>query len=97
MTLRIETASDGQTVTLRLIGHIESEYLDEIRTQVRTHRPRIVFDVDEVTLVDGAVVRFLIACEAEGIELRHGSPYIREWMDRERAHESSENHKGAKP
>jgi len=37
-----------------------------------------VFDLDQVTLVDGAVVRFLIACEAGGIELRHGSPYIRE-------------------
>ena len=97
MTLRIETASDGQTATLRLIGHIESEYLDEIRAQVARHRPRLVFDLDEVTLVDGAVVRFLIACEAEGIELRNGSPYIREWMDRERAQQSSENHKGVKP
>ena len=97
MTLRIETASDGQTATLRLIGHIESEYLDEIRAQVSRLGPRLVLDLDQVTLVDGAVVRFLIACEAEGIELLHGSPYIREWMDRERAHESSENHKGAKP
>jgi len=97
VTLRIETASDGRTTTLRLIGHIESEYLDEIRAQVRRLGPRLVFDLDQVTLVDGAVVRFLIACEAEGIELLHGSPYIREWMDRERAHQSSENHKGTKP
>ncbi len=97
MTLKIETASDGQTATLRLIGHIESEYLDEIRAEVGRHRPRLVFDLDEVTLVDREIVRFLIACEAEGIELLHGLPYIREWMDRERAHESSENHKGAKP
>ena len=97
MTLRIETASDGQTATLRLIGHIESEYLDEIRAQVSRLGPRLVFDLDQVTLVDGEVVRFLIACEAEGIELLHGSPYIREWMDRERARDSSEHHKGAKP
>ena len=96
MTLRIDIAVDGCTATLRLIGRLESEYLDEVRAQVRKHRPRLVFDLDQVTLVDGAVVRFLIACEAEGIELRHGSPYIREWMDRERARESSDNHKGAK-
>lgn len=69
---------------LRLIGRIESEYLDELQAQIRTHRPRLVLDLDEVTLVDGAVVRFLIGCEAEGIELRHCSPYIREWMGRER-------------
>jgi len=83
MTLRIETASDGQTTTLRLIGRLESEYLDELRIQIRRHRPRLVLDLDEVTLVDGGVVRFLIACEAEGIELLHCSPYIREWMARE--------------
>jgi len=83
VTLKIETASDGQTATLRLIGHIESEYLGEIRAEVRRHRLRLVFDLDQVTLVDGDVVRFLIACENEGIELLHGSPYIREWMDRE--------------
>jgi len=84
VTLKIETASDGRTATLRLIGRIESAYLGEIRAELRRHRLRLVFDLDQVTLVDGDVVRFLIACEAEGIELLHGSPYIREWMDRER-------------
>jgi anti-anti-sigma regulatory factor len=82
--MKIETASDGQTATLRLIGHIESEYVDEIRTQVRRHRPRLVLDLNDVTLVDLAALRFLIGCEAEGIELLHCSPYIREWMGRER-------------
>jgi anti-anti-sigma regulatory factor len=85
MTLKIETMSDGQTATLRLSGRIDAEYVDELRSQVRRHRPRLVLDLDEVTLVDVAVVRFLIACEAEGIELRHCAAYIREWIGRERA------------
>ena len=80
MTLKIETASDGQTATLRLHGSIESEYLDELQAQVRKHRPRLVLDLDEVTLVDAAVVRFLVACEAGGIELLNCAPYIREWI-----------------
>lgn len=84
MTLRIETASDGQTATIRLIGRIESESLGELQAQVRTHRPRLALDLDEVTLVDVGVVRFLIASEAEGIELLNCAPYIREWMSRER-------------
>lgn len=84
MTLKIETASDGQTATLRLIGRVESEYLGELQTQVRSHRPRLVLDLHEVTLVDLSVVRFLIACEAVGIELAHCSPYIKEWMVQER-------------
>jgi hypothetical protein len=29
-------------------------------------------------------VRFLSECEAQGIELLHCSPYIREWISRER-------------
>ena len=84
VTLKIETASDGRAATLRLIGYVESEYLDELRAQVEKHRPRLVLDLDEVTLVDVTAVRFLIACEAEGIEMRHCAPYIREWMGRER-------------
>jgi len=85
VTLRIETACDGQTTALRLIGRLGSEYLDELQIQIRRHRRPLVLDLDEVTLVDVAVVRFLITCEAEGIELLHCSPYIREWMAREQA------------
>jgi ABC-type transporter Mla MlaB component len=84
MTLKIETATDGGTATLRLIGRIEAGYLEELWGQVRRLRPRLVLDLEHVTLVDAAVVRFLIACEAEGIELQHLAPYIREWMNRER-------------
>ena len=71
MTMKIETTSDRQTRILRLIGRIESQHLDELRTEVRRYRPRLVLDLDEVTLVDVAVVRFLIASEADGIELRN--------------------------
>jgi len=39
--------------------------------------------MDEVTLVDVDVVRFLGACEAQGIQLRGCSAYIREWIARE--------------
>ena len=87
MTLRFEMALDGHTATLRIIGRVESEYLDELRAQLRKHRPQLVLDLEEVTLVDVGVVRFLIVCEAEGIELLHGPPYIQEWMDQERRRE----------
>ena len=42
-----------------------------------------MLDLDEVTLVDVEVVRFLGGCEATGIALLHCSPYIREWIARE--------------
>jgi predicted transcriptional regulator len=87
MTLKIETASDGRTAMLRLIGRMESEYLEDLEEQVRRLRPRLVLDLDQVTLVDVGVIRFLNDCEDEGIELLNRAPYIREWMARERSRE----------
>jgi hypothetical protein len=46
--------------------------------------PHLALDLKEVTLVDVEVVRFLLGCEENGIELLHCSPYIRQWMARER-------------
>ncbi len=76
MTFRI-------TVVLRLSGHLDSESVAGLRAEVSHPRPNVL-DLGEVTLVDVTVVRFLMACEAEGIELVHCARYIREWMDRER-------------
>ena len=45
---------------------------------------RIVLDLEEVTLVDLDVVRFLGVREADGVELVNCSPYIRDWIFRER-------------
>jgi anti-anti-sigma regulatory factor len=83
VTMKIETATDGQTVLLRLVGRIESKYLGELQAEMRKHRLPLVLDLDQVTLVDQRIVGFLITCEAEGIELLHCAPYIREWMSRE--------------
>jgi len=44
----------------------------------------LVFDLKEVTLVDWDVVRFLGACELEGVKLVHCPRYIRDWISRER-------------
>jgi hypothetical protein len=48
------------------------------------NRETIVLDLEEVTLVDLDVVRFLGVSEAEGVELVNCSPYIRDWIFRER-------------
>jgi hypothetical protein len=86
MTLRIEKKSrDGVTV-LKLIGQIRSDDLDELRTHVNGD-PVVVLDLDELTLVDAAVVRFLGAYEGSGVELLNCAPYIREWIRREKESE----------
>lgn len=82
MTLRIERDSDGKII--RLIGQVQAEHLDALREQIESSGPRPLLDLDEVTVVDVEVVRFLNACENEGAVIANGSPYIREWMVRER-------------
>ena len=84
MTLKIETTADGRTPRIRLVGRVDARYLEELAAQVEKLRPRVVLDLDEVTLVDVAVVRFLGDCEAAGVELDNCAPYIREWIARER-------------
>ena len=84
MTWRIERVSAQGRTILRLSGRIESEYLAELKTQIEGPEQHLALDLKEVTLVDVGVVRFLLVCEESGIELLHCSPYIRQWMARER-------------
>src|SRR3984885_15966249 len=83
--LRIEKESNGHTTTLRLSGRIQSANIGNIRAQMDDDRVRIFMDLDEVTLVDVEVVRFLSECEDRGIVLVHCPAYVREWILRERA------------
>jgi anti-anti-sigma regulatory factor len=84
MTLKIERVSDGSTSSLRLIGRMRAEHLPELEAQIQHGGPTVVMDLEEVSLVDVEVVRFLGACEARGATLLNCSPYIRDWIDKER-------------
>jgi hypothetical protein len=82
---RIEKECDQCVTRLRLSGRIRSELIPGIRSEIDGQHISKILDLSEVTLVDLGVVRFLIKCEDEGIELVQCPPYIREWMLRERA------------
>jgi hypothetical protein len=84
MTLKIVRKFDGRRTILRLSGRIRSANVEEIREQMKGHAETTVLDLEEVTLVDVDVVRFLGEREAEGIDLVNCSPYIRDWIFRER-------------
>ena len=84
MTLRIEKALDEHGTTIRLIGRMRAEHLDDLEEQIRETGPAITLDLEEVTLVDVEIVRFLGACEAQGATLLNCSPYIRDWIGKER-------------
>jgi anti-anti-sigma regulatory factor len=92
MTLKIDKYSDGNSTTIRLVGRIQREHLEELKAQIKDSGPRIAFDLSEVSLVDVDVVFFLGICQREGVELLHCSPYIREWIAKEQTarHENVE-------
>jgi anti-anti-sigma regulatory factor len=83
MTGKIERHTDGHHTTLRLIGHLQAAHLEALQAQLESNGPRTVLDLDQVTLVDVEMVRFLGTCEKEGTERLHCPPYIREWISRE--------------
>src|ERR1700687_5807285 len=83
VTLKIEKLAGEHGTTLKLIGRIRAEHLAELRRQIAASAPTIVLELSEVTLVDVDVVRFLSACESEGIRLLNCLAYIREWIARE--------------
>jgi len=73
------------TVVLRMGGRIDAEHVSELRACLLRYGPNVVLDLDEVQLVDVAVVRFLARCEAAGMELRNCSRYIRNgWIGSDR-------------
>jgi anti-anti-sigma regulatory factor len=83
--LKIERVPRPDCVAIRPIGRLEGELLPELKAQIDAEKMRVVVEMDEVTIVDRDVVRFLVQCEARGIELRGCSTYIREWIARESA------------
>jgi len=78
VTLKIEKTGDWRGTTVRLIGRVRAEDVPEVARQLEGSGPGAVLQLDEVTLVDVDVVRFLNRCEMEGIRLVTCSPSIRE-------------------
>ena len=83
--LRIEKESDDCVTRLLLSGRIQSDRIACIQSAMKEGCLRKSLDLRDVTLVDIAVVRFLMSCEDEGVELVQCPSYVREWMVRERA------------
>ena len=69
---------------IRLSGQLRSEDLSQVESEVERAGQPVALDLEEVDLVDIDGVRFLNECEAAGIPVLQCSPYVREWMQRER-------------
>ncbi|PWT79927.1 MAG: hypothetical protein C5B58_12585 [Acidobacteria bacterium] len=83
--LKIERKSHGQRTIVSLTGRIHAEDLDELKAQIGDNAKDIVLDFNEVTLVDGDLIRFLSTSQEARIALIHCPPCVREWILLERA------------
>ena len=86
MTFRIETAARGRVTVFALCGRIEKQAIAELRRlfEFQTNYRGIVLDLKDVSVIDRDVMGFFISCEADGVKLENCTPYIREWMEREK-------------
>jgi hypothetical protein len=86
MTFRIETAARGRFTVFTLCGRIEKQAVAELKKlfEFQTDCHDIVLDLKDVGVVDREVMRFFMSCEGDGVQLENCTPYIREWMEREK-------------
>ena len=79
--LRIHRSEEGGLKIFGLSGRIEEGQVQELEGLLKGEAPeQVVLDLNEVKLVDREVVRFLVACEASGMQVKNCPPYVREWM-----------------
>jgi hypothetical protein len=86
MAFRIETAARGRFTVFILSGRIEKQAIAELRRlfERQTDCRDIILDLKDVGVIDRDVVHFFVRCEADGVKLENCTPYIREWMEREK-------------
>jgi len=84
LTLKIVRIREKGKTRFRLSGELRYASLDDVRAEIARAAPRVILDLLEVDLVDIDGVRWLNACQAQGVQLQNCVPYIREWMFQEK-------------
>lgn len=86
MTLRIQRSVEREWVVFNLTGRIQAAQVPELLNLLKSESaaPGIIFDLEQIKLVDRDAVLFLLLSEALGARLRNCSAYIREWISQER-------------
>jgi hypothetical protein len=84
MTLKIERIAGEHTTVIRLIGRLRREHLSIVTKQIQSSTGAVTLDLAELTLISVEGVRFLNNCEDQGIAVANASPYVTDWMKREK-------------
>ena len=83
---RIDRVVSSETlVVLFISGCVTGEHVDTLRGVLEQESGGFAIDLKNVLLVNREAVKLLALSETNGTELRNCSPYIREWVTREKA------------
>ena len=86
MTYRIQRSVCSDAVVFVLGGEMDSEHAAQLRELLTSDgNRRVLLDLEDVTLVDRAAVRFLAQVEAEGVRLVNCPEYVKSWIAAENA------------
>jgi hypothetical protein len=87
---RIQRSSSSRVFSLG--GRIQADDLVELKKELCLEEPgqTISLDLQDITVVDRDVVKFLARCESESIKLENCPAYIRQWIDVERGGSSQQ-------
>jgi hypothetical protein len=86
MAFRIETVARGGLTVFALSGRIDKQAVKELSKLFGSQSDwrDIVLDLKEVGIIDRDAMQFFARCEASGLQLENCTPYIREWIEREK-------------
>ena len=92
--LRIERSGSGEVV-FTLSGRMQTADIEQFQQLLIAEAPgqSVMFDLQDVTLVNQDVVAFLAHCEMNGIKLERCPLHVRNWVDQEKRRNRRQSHK----
>jgi hypothetical protein len=84
VTLKIVRIREKGKTRFRLSGELRFADLEDVRAEIARVAAPVVLDLEEVDLVDIHGIRWLNACQAQGVQVENCAPYICEWMYQEK-------------
>ena len=81
--LKIRRSEVNGHAIFAVSGRIEERQLPELHEllDAEANPAEVTLDLTEVKLVDREAIKFLAACEAQGIGLKDCPSYIRRWIE----------------
>ena len=96
--LRIQRSVNGE-VMFTISGRIQTEDIEQLRQLLaaETSEQLLIFDLQDVTLVNQEAVTFLADCETNGIALEGCPLHVRNWIDQEKRRNKNRQRKKRNP